>query len=111
MKFKLTGTMNRVLWKNDSGTSFLVSIQEAEVNPKTSETHTKTWSIFTKQELFVGAQYDIEGYVSEIPNKGFVNEQGKVAYKANFNATKCEDCTAFEINHDTPTPDMGEIPF
>lgn len=103
--------MQRILWKNNDNTSFLCSIQETEVNQKTSETHSKTWAVFTKQELFVGAQYDIEGYVSESPNKGFINEQGKVAYKANFNATKCEDCTAFEINHDTPQPFLEDIPF
>lgn len=106
MQFKLQATAIKVLWANDTRDSFLYSLQETIVNNKTSETYTKSWAVWSRIELLVGHTYDVDGYITEAPNKGYMNEQGKVAYKANYNATKCDDLTDFDM----PNPSDYENP-
>lgn len=106
MNFKLQATMIKVLWASNARDSFLNSLQETIVNNRTSETYTRSWAVWSRLELSVGSTYDIEGYITETPNKGFMNEAGKVAYKANFNATKIEDVSDFDV----PNPSDFENP-
>ena len=116
MIFKLQATAIKVLWVNDSRDSFLYSVQETIINYKTSQPHTKSWAIWSREELIIGHSYDIEGYISESPDNKFKNDAGKVAYKANYNATKCDDLTDFDYPKcddfgPVPSFDDSEIPF
>ena len=108
MEFKLTGRAMRTLWQNE--VSALCSVQETFSNK--GKEGTKTWAVFTNQPLTIGAEYTITGYVTESPNKGFMNEQSKVAYKSNFNATHVQ---MLGEQHDFGDPpdnqDLENIPF
>jgi len=82
MDFKLKCTLGKNLWVSHDQTSRLVQVVEKIPH----KDFTKSWAIWLKTEMYPEVEYLIEGYISEAPNKGFMNEQGKVAYKANFNA-------------------------
>jgi len=115
MQFKLTGTMIKNVWASDSHDSFLNHLQETIIDFKTKEPRTKIWSVWTRSELLLGHSYDIEGYITEKPNKGYINTAGKVAYKSDYNATRIVPLEDTQSAPDdfgpVPSFDSDEIPF
>lgn len=103
MIFKLKATVQKELWS--SGDSYLYSVQET-----ISQDRTKNWSIFTEQELAIGAEATFEGYVSESKDKKLVDQNGKAIYKTSFNADRVE--VANEIESQEPYfNEREDIPF
>jgi hypothetical protein len=107
MDFKLKCTFTKNLWINQDKTSFKALV--CETIP--GKDFTKSWAIWTKVQMLEGVEYLVEGYISESPNKGFINEQGKTAYASNFNATTV---IPLDANHSFPDYDdsnLDEVPF
>jgi hypothetical protein len=107
MDFKLTCTLSKTLWTSDDRSSRLVLVTEKIPG----KDFTKNWAIWTSAELFNNQEYIISGYITEAPNKGFINEQGKVAYKANFNATQVLHADETYSFGEPPKLDDTTIPF
>jgi len=93
MKFKLIGKVIEEKWSDISKPTYLYAVEEKQ------KEKTKKWFIWTNEALILHTTYEIEGYISEAPDKykGVVKKtsEGKDIWKTNYNATVIvsnEDC-------------------
>jgi len=86
MNFQLKAVVENVVASGNhaNGPWFLYSVKE-----KIGAEKTKTWRVFCGTSLFVGVEYDLQGYISESPNKAYKNDGGKHPYQTSYNAIKC----------------------
>lgn len=84
MQFKVNGEVSSVVasGQGKKGAWYLYAIKETFNGDKT-----KTWRIFSNQDLMIGASYSFEGYISESPNDRYKDQNGKASYQTTFNAT------------------------
>ncbi len=106
MKFQIRASVEKELW--NGGTAFLYKVTDLD-----SE-RAKSWSVFTKEQLFVGSSYDLSGVVSESKDKKLKDQNQRDIWRATFNA---ESVNEIRVSND-PEPSFedsfnsgDEIPF
>lgn len=105
MKFILIGKIESCRWSQNEespNAAFLYFVKEK------TDKFEKTWKVWTKVKLELNIRYQLEGYISEQPNKKRNDQFGKAVYETNFNVTdfkKLEDHIipdGFEHNQNIP---------
>lgn len=104
MNFKVKGLVDNVISSGNhaKGPWFLYGIKETIGSGKT-----KTWRIFTSVPLNLSAGYELEGYISESPNKMYFNSAGKNAFQTTYNATISRPVEIFNQSQ----ADLGSVDF
>lgn len=83
MTFKVTGRIDKQLWTNHESWLYKISERIGDRD--------KSWTIFTKQELFVDQIMEFSGVVTESKDKKVNDQNGKPIYRTSFNADQIND--------------------
>ncbi len=100
MIFKVTATVTKEVWSNDS--AYLYQVVE-----QISSDRKKNWTIFTKVKLGEGQEATFEGYISESKDKKVKDANGKDIWRTAFNAESVILTEDVEPHFD----ESQEVPF